>query len=587
LPTTKIPTIKGMIARRSSLSKARDDESIPSAISNAGGGGGRHMLLADAQSSCVTSSGSEDDDANNGGSPSKDYSKHGNKKHVHQQRSLLDQLRLWFLTGRLTDVVLRGIVFLVMGVSSWRVVSSSKLKTNPRPYNNSPVGITRHPWSVSQGVVQLASQKPQMVGMYFNGVHSQSFTGIVQGITVPTNRHQWMKLLENRLRHSAYHNQNKRQSGLDERNNGNSHHHLILPVEPLSERIDSIDEDSEDYEEEKPDYTPHPENCKPQYDWQTKNYPTCNSIHEVTMMTDRMFLSTPHNNNDDKKEPIHRYNNHGIRRRLKQVQKSSRLKKVQKKTRVKHVQQQMPERDPTQLLLHYELLNSGYWRDTWMMQTPLLVVEGGGGRHPSHPHPILERVAFKTMQYEHDHTEFLLDKQRRDAVASDRLQFSMHTVKMYSYCGSSALYEWAPGGDLENLVLAFNGSKAFRDFYSLPERYLLAYNASVALTDVHTSEGSNKYPAIVHADFRVDQFVAVEPVDWNSISTTPQQNRQGISHKLPRFKLGDFNLARFPYWNTKLKRPCAVETDGNGGELRAPEEYADEGGLTAKLDVYR
>jgi hypothetical protein len=219
------------------------------------------------------------------------------------------------------------------------------------------------------------------------------------------------------------------------------------------------------------------------------------------------------------------------------------------------------------------------------MQTPLL--DAARRMRPSRRHPMLERVAFKTMQYEHDLTEFLLDKQRRDAVTSDRLQFSEHTIHMYSYCGSSALYEWAPGGDLEQLVTAFNDSQAFLDFYSLEERYLLAYNASVALADVHTSEGSTRSPAIVHADLRADQLVAVEPVDYDSISSPENRHKKGVSHKLPRFKLGDFNLARFPYWNTTSNRPCAVETDGNQGELRAPEEYAEEEGLTAKLDVFR
>ena len=170
-----------------------------------------------------------------------------------------------------------------------------------------------------------------------------------------------------------------------------------------------------------------------------------------------------------------------------------------------------------------------------------------------------ERVAFKTMRIHHDLTEYLVDKQRRDAVTSDRLTFSRHAIHMYGYCGTSALYEYAPGGDLQHLIEDnFDSAAEFVHYYPPTERLLLAFNVTAALADVHTTEGTNRYPAIVHGDFKSDQFVAV---------TEARED-----HKLPHFKLGDFNLARFVYWNKKHHHPCVIKPDGNGGKNRAPEE---------------
>ena len=190
-----------------------------------------------------------------------------------------------------------------------------------------------------------------------------------------------------------------------------------------------------------------------------------------------------------------------------------------------------------------------------------------------------EKVAFKTLRYQHDPTEYVLDKQRRDAVTSDRITFSKHAIHMYAYCGTSALYEFAPGGDLEHLLEdQFDTAEDFLAYYSVAERYRLAYNVTAALADLHTTEGPDRPTAIVHGDFKADQFVA---------TTTPREEDDGDDHTLPQFKLGDFNLARMVYWNERGNHPCVIAPDGNGGTFRAPEEYAVEHGRTEKVDIYR
>ena len=108
-----------------------------------------------------------------------------------------------------------------------------------------------------------------------------------------------------------------------------------------------------------------------------------------------------------------------------------------------------------------------------------------------------ERIAFKTMRLRHELTEYLVDKQRRDAVTSDRLTFSQHAIHMYGYCGTSALYEYAPGGDLQGLIQEFDSALDFINYYPSAERLLLAFNVTAALADVHTTEGPDRPAAIV------------------------------------------------------------------------------------------
>lgn len=443
---------------------------------------------------------------------SNDKSKQGKKK-LAQKRSLVDQLRLLFLTGRLSRLVVHGSMLLALGLTTYAITSKllHLLLENDR------------------GVALGLEVKPTMMAMYFTDVSSRSFTGRVDRIIPPRTQEQWVHMLGKQRLHKQY--------------NHHQQPHVITSVTPLSRDLEQIEEGSEYYEDNKPEITPNPDKCTPQYEWQTTTFPACNSVHENTMMWDRMYMR-PNNNNAELHSHDHHHDHHhshGLRRRL------------------------LLETPPTaELKDQFKYLAHGYWRDTWMLQTPG------------------EKLAFKTMRLKHDLTEYLMDKQRRDAVTSDRLTFSKHAIHMYGYCGTSALYEFAPGGDLQKLIEKFDTATDFTEYYSPAERLLLAFNVTSALADVHTTEGPQTNPAIVHGDFKSDQFVAVTTAD-----DPGEEEEESDHHKLPHFKLGDFNLARFVFWNEEHHHPCVIKPDGNGGKNRAPEEYAKAKGRTEKLDIYR
>ena len=385
-----------------------------------------------------------------------------------------------------------------------------------------------------------------MLGYFFDGVASpRRFTHRVQRLTPPRHYQEWVDMLQPRLEYIAKDDDDR----------------LLLPLKyPMSDPdIQSeIETGSEDYDNEKPDITPNPEQCTPQYDWQTHNPVVCNVVHEHTMALDRLDWHPQSSRSQSSGHYHHHYHHsNGLRRRRLQETTTT----LQATT--------FPE--------HFRLLAHGYWRETWMMQSPAAGATG-----------IPSRVAFKTLRYHHETTEYVLDKQRRDAVTSDRITSSRQSIHMYAYCGTSALYEYAPGGDLEKLLDRFEepssetgSSPSFVEYYSVEERFRLAYNATAALTDLHTTEGADRPTGIVHGDFKADQFVAVTPavVDLTDANTA--------LHKLPHFKLGDYNLARMVYWNKRGHHPCVIEPDGNGGTFRAPEEYAEEHGRTEKVDIYR
>ena len=467
----------------------------------------------------------EDEDLN------KTYS---SKKRPHH-RNTGQKLRLFLLTGRAG--FLQGIQHIALFVGA--MILLFYILSYRDPSSNIPHADRLH-------VLQEAgfSAKPRMMGVYFTDVSSDSFTHKVHSIVPPQTHEEW---------HQMLHHQVERL----EENQQQHHHHrqsrklqLQIPEDPMlndEEHLETqreIREDSEDYAHSKPRLTENPEVCTPQHDWQVKSYPVCNMLHEHSMMGDRLYQETAshrahgnHHNHNDRQQ---------LRRKLVEV---------------------------TEKPIHtqYRLLAHGYWRDTWRMSEP--------GSTP---------LAFKTMRYEHDVNEYILDKQRRDSLTSDRVQFSDQTVKMYAYCGTSALYEYAPGGDLYKLLEQFDTAEDWLSYYSSEERYILAYNVTTALADLHNTESDEQPTAIVHGDFNAYQFVAITEPEEDDVGgvNSRHHHHHSASHKLPHFKLGDFNLARFVYWNQKHNHPCVIRPDARGGEFRAPEEYARQPDRTEKVDIY-
>ena len=63
------------------------------------------------------------------------------------------------------------------------------------------------------------------------------------------------------------------------------------------------------------------------------------------------------------------------------------------------------------------------------------------------------KLALKTLRWTRDFTERHFDRHRRDAVVADRLTALPTSVDIYGFCGQSAIYEFAKGGDLKRAIL--------------------------------------------------------------------------------------------------------------------------------------
>ena len=511
----------------------------------------------------------------------------GRKKKPHG-RSRIQSLRLFLLTGRCDSHRRSSSLWKMAGFLLVFLCTASQVFHHHRHLLR-PMATTMLLKDAGY------SAKPTMVGCYFKDTDSKSFTGKVERIDPPRNHRAWLDLLKIPHRHhkqsvrkvepiSQYYHE---QENNDDAGNNSIHDNNHLP------------KTSKDYALDKPKEIPDADVCQPQYDWQATSFPACNNIHEVAMMGDRMFLTPPepnnsvrggmHQVNDGIGSGHHQKSDSHHRRGRHHTSHTTITNDNQQQQQVRRRRRLLEKVTPQETLAQpqYKVLAHGYWRDTWMMKHSLVDHENNNNNNNN-----METVAFKTMRYHHEVSEKVLDKQRRDALTSDRLTSSPQAIKMYGYCGTSALYEFAPGGDLFEFIEAYDSSKAWREAVPIEQRYQLALNVTTALADLHNTEtpdarhygGKNgddklRYPAtaIVHADYNAHQFVAV----------TPKQDGTSTSGVIPHFKLGDFNLAQFVYWNTKNDHPCMVRPDGSGGEFRAPEEYAKERGRTEKLDLYR
>lgn len=197
------------------------------------------------------------------------------------------------------------------------------------------------------------------------------------------------------------------------------------------------------------------------------------------------------------------------------------------------------------------ILGHGYWRDVW-------VVEYSSSS---------ERVVFKSMRYEHDNTHRNLDRMRRDANVMERMSASPFIIDLYAFCGTSSFSEFGEGGDIVdaldeselspldklrigryNCLVALE--QACSNTYVLKT---LATQAAIGLADLHNVDREGE-PTIAHTD--------VTPGQWIKVGD--------------RFKLNDFNRARFLPWNEKKDKLCPYYVGQNGGKFRSPEEYRYE-----------
>lgn len=202
---------------------------------------------------------------------------------------------------------------------------------------------------------------------------------------------------------------------------------------------------------------------------------------------------------------------------------------------------------------HHEqvrILGSGYWRDVWKVKSGLTGKEGHS-----------ETNILKTIRYKHDFEDRNYDRHRRDALAMERLTWSPNVVDIYSFCGNSGIFEYAPGGDIDEMLWPQGDPERVKKWNST-ERLVVAFQVANSIADAHNSE-RNGIPAIVHSDITTPQFVHVDGI----------------------YKLNDFNRCRFMAKNTVTGEPCKFYVGNNPGNFRAPEEYAYEP-EDEKVDIY-
>jgi Protein kinase domain len=193
------------------------------------------------------------------------------------------------------------------------------------------------------------------------------------------------------------------------------------------------------------------------------------------------------------------------------------------------------------------LEGSGYWRDIWKIQYPSRF----------EPSPLI----LKTIRYLHDFEERNYDRHRRDAVATERLTWSTNIIHIYSFCANSAIYEFAPGGDIESALWYRENDKSNSSWTS-SERLIIAYQVASGIADAHNSE-RNGIPAIAHTDITTSQFVHVDGI----------------------YKLNDFNRCRFLTYDVQRHKNCDFRVGNNPGTFRSPEEYA-YALESEKVDIY-
>lgn len=182
----------------------------------------------------------------------------------------------------------------------------------------------------------------------------------------------------------------------------------------------------------------------------------------------------------------------------------------------------------------------GYWRDVWSI--------------PDYH----SQLALKTIRVEHDIDARNFDRNRRDAMASQRLTSSPYIVDIYGYCGNSGIYEYSTGGTVEELIWPDHGECTLSSLDKLKVASQIAHG----IAELHNSD-KNEIPSISHTDITPSQFIWINGM----------------------YKLNDFNRCRFIPWHRDKDEACFFEVGNNPGKYRSPEEYAYVP-LSEKIDVF-
>jgi len=177
-----------------------------------------------------------------------------------------------------------------------------------------------------------------------------------------------------------------------------------------------------------------------------------------------------------------------------------------------------------------------------------------------------DKLALKTLKTTREYEERHFDRHKRDAIAADRLASVPTSVDIYGYCGQSALYEFAKGGNLRDAINKhIIRVKDPNDRWNSTKKLQVAYMVASSIANLHNVDEEGR-ASIAHTDISNDQFISIKG-DGN-------------------FQLNDFNRARFLKRNIDDKNSnCPFFVKSNKGKFRSPEEYLYLG-ETEAIDTY-
>jgi len=166
------------------------------------------------------------------------------------------------------------------------------------------------------------------------------------------------------------------------------------------------------------------------------------------------------------------------------------------------------------------ILYSGSQHEVWLMT--------------SHNKPVI----VKMLRFEKKYSWKEFEHERIDALAMERLTRSPYVMNSYGFCGTSILNEFANGGDLHHSVEISNST------ISPFQKLMFTRDAALGLADIHSIDGMDHVPTLIHRDIRSHNFLIVNG----------------------HLKFNDFHNARVLTRNYKTGKPC-----GFGMNLRCGE----------------
>lgn len=199
-------------------------------------------------------------------------------------------------------------------------------------------------------------------------------------------------------------------------------------------------------------------------------------------------------------------------------------------------------------------ISHGFWRDVWVV----------------HQRDQDVKSILKKSRWEHKYNSEVFYMTLNDALIMERLTKSPRIVDIYGHCGYSVWVEALPY-EMEQVIVPGSGFAKQEDLhdedslkpknsYTDEEKLNISLSMAESLADLHGFEDG----LIVHDDVQLCQWLEAE-------------NGQ--------LKLGDFNRAEFPLFNTEKQQYCKWNNGRGYGNYRAPEEFAAQN-LDQKIDVW-